>query len=202
VSTAAGPRDADAAATPRVESVQSHRRPSRRAIGSVLLAVLLIAGVALLVQQLSGAVRSTHALALPQKVDGLPLVGAAGSAAQQALTAEGWTDVAAGGYGSGAGQLLLLIGRPAASMSDGDGFLRGLQAPLVQQGFVFNASTSTTTPADGTKFVCGPVSAASGQLSLCTWTDGDAAGVVVDYSGATLTQVVSLAQAARAASEH
>ena len=169
----------------------------------LLLGVVAVAVIVVIVSRFGASQTTVHNLALPQQVGSLPLIGDTATAAQQALAAEGWTAVAAGGYGSGQGQLLVIVGRPATAATDTGALLAGLQAPLVQQGFVFNASTATTTgSAGGATYTCGPASAPSGQLSICVWNDGDAVGVLVDYSGATLTQVRDLTQQARTAAEH
>jgi hypothetical protein len=39
-------------------------------------------------------------------------------------------------------------------------------------------------------------------VSVCAWTDGDAAGIVVDYSGEVISQTRERAALARAAAEH
>jgi len=167
-----------------------------------MLAVTAVVVIAVLVLQATGAGRGGHNLALPAKVGALPLIGVAATAAQQSLTAEGWSGVAGAAYGSGQGQLLLVVGRPPDPNADTATLVNGLQTPLVQQGFVFNASTANTTTISGTSYICGPASAPGGQLTLCVWDDGDAAGIVVDYSGATQSQVRQLASTARVAAEH
>ena len=195
----AAPPAAEAIAVPLTAS---RRGVSRRVAGALLLGAVAVVVIVVIVSRVAGSQHTAHNLALPQQVGSLPLIGDTATAAQQALTAEGWTGVAAGGYGSGQGQLLLILGRPADSTIDTSALLGSLQTPLVQQGFVFNASTAATTTTGGTTFTCGPVSAPSGQLNLCVWNDGDAAGIVIDYSGATLAQVREQTQVARAAAEH
>lgn len=184
------------------EAPLSARRLPRRAMVATLVAAFAVAGTFLGVSQFFGALKPSHAISAPAKIGGSGLIAGSANVAVQSLTAQGWTSVAGGGYGSGAGQFLLLVGRPPPAASEDGAFLNALKAPLVQLGYVFNTATSATIQAGGGSFICGPASAASGQVTLCTWTDGDAAGVLIDYSGATLAQTRDLAQQARSAAEH
>ena len=199
---AAEARPAEDVTPAQPATTAASRRISRRLAGALLLGGVLVVAIVVIAARLGGSQSTAHRLALPQSVGSLPLIGDTAAAAQQALNAEAWTEVAAGGYGNGAGQLLLIVGRPPASAPDAASVLTSLQAPLVQQGFVFNVSTASTSSVNGATYTCGPASAATGQLDLCVWYDGDTAGVVVDYSGATLAQVRAQAETARATAEH
>jgi hypothetical protein len=182
-------------------------RGARRFRARAMAAVVLIAAVAAAGffggRQLFGWFRPAHVITVPGKVGGLDLLATSTVASKQALAAQGWTDAAGGAYGGGGvTQILLLVGRPPHAAAEGTAFTQGLASDLVQQGYVFNPATSTTAEGGGAAFICGPASAASGQLILCAWTDTDAAGIVLDYSGESIAQARALAVLARTASEH
>ena len=180
------------------------KRPRRKArtVACIALILVVMGAMAAGASQIFGWFHSSHSITVPAKIGGQSLLGST-PAIRQTLMSQGWTGVQTGLYGTGGvTQTLLVVGRPPSGIAGGDAFLPGVTADLLQQGYVTNPNNATSAGGVGTELFCGPVATANGEAAMCAWIDGDAAGVVVDFSGAALEQTRSLALLARGASEH
>lgn len=199
--TAVAERPEPAAAVSR--STRRAPRPLRRVAGTVLLGVLVAVAGVLSGRAAFGWFSSAHSLTTPARIGALELQSVPVSGAVHALSQQGWAQVRGGDYGSaGVVQMLLLTGRPPDAMTAEASLAQGLATTLVDESLVFNPRTSNDVVVNGTHVVCGPAAAAAATVSVCAWTDGDAAGIVVDYSGEVISQTRERAALARAAAEH
>jgi hypothetical protein len=176
------------------------RAVPRRATGTALLALLAVAAVLLIGHAVFNWFSGSHPVSTPRQIGALMLQAASTASQQHVLAVQGWDDVHGGYYGTvGITQILVLTGRPPDEMSSSDTLAQGLASQLVQEALVFNPKTATSGEAEGTRVVCGPAASASGVVDVCAWTDG--AGIVVDYSGESISQTRVRTLLARSASE-
>jgi len=178
------------------------RRVRRRVAGATML-VLTLAALAVGASRVFGWFSVTHAFSTPRGFDNLQLQSLSVVPSERALVSQGWTQVRGGAYGSsGVTQAMLLLGRPPASLAESDAMAQVLPGQLVADALVFNPRTASLAERSGTEFTCGPASSAARVVSLCAWTDGDVAGILVDYSGQAVDRTLAQTILARAAAEH